>query len=96
MPTTMTSTPAPATECPLATLSRGQAALVARVQPRPGTDAVATRLEDLGFVPGEPLRVVARGPLGGDPIVVQVGHTRFALRRSEAERVLVVPATELP
>ena len=26
-------------------------------------------------------------PFGGDPLLVQVGFTRFALRRSEAERV---------
>jgi len=25
--------------------------------------------------------------MGGDPILVQVGFTRFALRRSEADRV---------
>ena len=37
------------------------------------------------FVPGATVRVVARGPLGGEPIAVQLGSTRFALRRSEAE-----------
>lgn len=52
-------------------------------------DLIARRLRDLGFVPGEPVRVVARAPLGGDPMLVQVGFTRFALRRNEAARVLV-------
>ena len=33
--------------------------------------------------------VVAHGPVGGDPVLVQIGFTRFALRRSEAARVLV-------
>jgi ferrous iron transport protein A len=50
---------------------------------------VAARLEELGFVPGEPLSVVALGPLGQDPMLVQIGYTRFALRRTEAQRVVV-------
>jgi ferrous iron transport protein A len=52
-------------------------------------DPIAQRLRDLGFVSGEPVRIVARGPLGGDPLLVQIGSTRFALRRSEAARVTV-------
>ena len=52
-------------------------------------DAIGRRLRELGFVNGEPVKVVGRGPLGGDPLLVQVGFTRFALRRSEAARVTV-------
>jgi small GTP-binding protein len=37
------------------------------------------------------VRVVARGHPGGDPVAVRVGNTMFALRRFEAERVLVAP-----
>ena len=29
------------------------------------------------------------GPVGREPLLVQVGYTRFALRRSEAARVQV-------
>lgn len=79
-------------ETPTARLSElvpGTSAVVARVEPIGAGDAVAPRLEDLGFVRGEPLRVIAHGPLGADPIVVQVGYTRFALRRAEAARILV-------
>ena len=55
-------------------------------------DIVARRLRDLGFVPGETVRLVTRAPLGGDPLLVQVGFTRFAMRRQEAARVkLKVP-----
>lgn len=32
---------------------------------------------------------MAVAPFGGDPLLVQIGFTRFALRRSEAERVQV-------
>lgn len=73
----------------LSELRQGATAVVTGVEYRPGEDPVAARLEDLGFVPGECLRVIARGPIGGDPMVVQVGFTRFALRRSEAARIRV-------
>jgi len=55
----------------------------------PAFDQIARRLRELGFVGGERVEVVATGPFGGDPLLVQVGFTRFALRRSEAARVRV-------
>lgn len=55
-------------------------------------DPVAMRLDELGFVPGEMVRVIGRGPFSREPIAVQVGLTRFALRRAEAERVLLEAA----
>ncbi|WP_305803927.1 FeoA family protein [Stenotrophomonas sp. YIM B06876] len=62
-------------------------ALVEDVQDRYANDAIARRLRELGFVKGEEVRMVARGPVGGEPLLVQVGFTRFALRKSEAARV---------
>lgn len=50
-------------------------------------DLVANRLETLGFVPGTPVQVITKGIFGGDPILIQVGFTRFALRKVEAERI---------
>ena len=47
------------------------------------------QLADLGFVPGEPVAVLARAWPGGDPLVVRVGQSRFALRRAEAACVRV-------
>ncbi len=64
-------------------------ARITSVQARHAEDEIAQRLDELGFVPGEQVRVIGRGPLGREPVAVQVGHTRFALRRTEAERVLV-------
>ncbi|MBE2257886.1 MAG: ferrous iron transport protein A [Candidatus Accumulibacter sp.] len=52
---------------------------------------LALRLFEIGFVDGERVRVVARGYPGGEPLAVRVGNTMFALRRFEAERVLVAP-----
>ena len=70
----------------------GQSGRVARVADAQAGDGIARRLRELGFVPGEEVRVVAHGPLGAEPILVQVGFTRFALRRAEAGRVRVVTA----
>jgi len=73
----------------LTELPQGQCALVGQVQDTQPGDVVARRLRELGFVAGEPVRVVATGPFGRDPLLVQVGFTRFALRRPEAARVLL-------
>jgi len=79
-------------ELPLSQLPPGRAATIAGVDDPDGTDRIASRLRDLGFVRDEPVRVVARGLLPGDPLVVQIGYTRFALRRNEAARVRVRPS----
>jgi ferrous iron transport protein A len=47
------------------------------------------RLEEIGFLPGERLMVLRRGVPGGDPLAVRVGHSSFALRKSEAACVQV-------
>lgn len=73
----------------LAELSLGTPAVVRQVLPQGPHDSIAARLKDIGFVPGEPVSLVAHGPFGADPILVQIGFTRFALRRSEAARVEV-------
>ncbi|MBJ8441968.1 FeoA domain-containing protein [Acinetobacter junii] len=50
-------------------------------------DLVAIRLESLGFVPGAQVQVITKGVFGGDPILIQIGFTRFALRKSEADKI---------
>ncbi|AVZ07099.1 ferrous iron transport protein A [Acinetobacter pittii] len=50
-------------------------------------DLVAIRLESLGFVPGTRVEVITKGVFGGDPILIQIGFTRFALRKAEAEKI---------
>ena len=39
------------------------------------------RLTEIGFVPGEAVRIVASGIPGREPLAVRLGHTTFALRR---------------
>ena len=63
--------------------------IVESVEDHQPNDPIARRLRELGFVAGEPVQVVAQGPFGAEPLLVQVGYTRFALRRAEAARVRV-------
>lgn len=55
-----------------------------------GRDLVL-RLTEIGFVPGEAVRIVATGVPGREPLAVRLGHTTFALRRHEAALVRVTP-----
>jgi ferrous iron transport protein A len=59
-----------------------------------GGDDLSRRLAELGFLPGERLRIVARGFLGREPIAVRIGTGTFALRSYEAACIRVSP--ELP
>jgi ferrous iron transport protein A len=60
-------------------------------------DLMIARLRDLGFVAGARCEVLARMWFGGDPLVVRIGGSTFALRRAEAAAVRVqrleTPAT---
>lgn len=49
------------------------------------------RLTEIGFVPGEAVRIVASGVPGREPLAVRLGHTTFALRRHEAALIRVMP-----
>jgi ferrous iron transport protein A len=50
---------------------------------------LALRLVEIGFLPGETVRVIAHGSPGGEPLAVRVGTSTFALRRHEAALVSV-------
>lgn len=53
---------------------------------------VVMRLIEIGFVPGEAFEIIAEASPGGDPIAVRIGGSCFALRRREADAVLVQTA----
>jgi ferrous iron transport protein A len=78
---------------PLCALRKGERATVSGMSPPQGEEqrAVQLRLRELGFVPGEQVRVVAVSFPGRDPIAVRLGNTTFALRRHEAAMVHVTP-----
>jgi ferrous iron transport protein A len=75
----------------LSELAKGATAVIRDVIDANLNDPISRRLRELGFVPGEAVRIVAQGPIGGDPLLVEIGFTRFALRRAEAARVQVIP-----
>ena len=52
------------------------------------------RLTEIGFVPGEAVRIVASGLPGREPLAVRLGHTTFALRRHEAALIHVSPGLQ--
>jgi ferrous iron transport protein A len=62
---------------------------VAAVQAPEAMPEWARWLEEIGFIPGESVTLLARGVPGGDPLMVRVGSSTFALRRAEAACVLV-------
>ena len=47
------------------------------------------RLLEIGFVEGARIEILHEGALGGDPIAVRIDDARVALRRREADLVLV-------
>lgn len=51
---------------------------------------VSRRLLELGFVPGERIRML-KGGLPGGPVAVKVGQSTFALRRFEAALISIQP-----
>lgn len=74
----------------LSSLRPGTAGTVARVLPpqAAGDELLVRRLAEIGFLPGEPVRVMARAP-GAEPIAVRLGRSTFAMRRFEAAFVQV-------
>ena len=76
----------------LADLAPNRASTILGLIPAPGEDGrsgLQQRLAELGFLAGEAICVLRRGPGGREPIAVQVGDTVFALRRHEAGCVQV-------
>lgn len=79
----------------LSQLPNGLRALVARVVPGSGAgevgDNTLRRLAELGFIAGEPVQVLRRGPGNREPLAVQIGESLFALRLLEAQCIEVEP-----
>ncbi len=88
---------------PLAELRRGEAAVVAGLAEVAGFDdghgsgaIVLARLRDLGFVAGARCEGIAKMWPVGDPMVVRVGGSTFAVRRAEAAAVRVTRLESKP
>ncbi|MBE0614090.1 MAG: ferrous iron transport protein A [Burkholderiales bacterium] len=70
----------------------GHALTVQQVQAPHAAPEWARWLDEIGFIVGEQVMLMARGLPGGDPLVVRVGQSTFALRRAEAACVRVAAA----
>ena len=66
-------------------LKPGQRAEIVRID---GFDGIASRLREMGFVPGELVQYLRAAPFGG-PVNCAIQNSRVAVRGGEARRVLV-------
>ncbi|MGQ3051134.1 MAG: FeoA family protein [Roseateles sp.] len=75
----------------LAAAPAGQALTVNQVRAPAHSPEWAGWLADLGFLPGEAVRVLRNGARPTANLVVRVGQSTFALRHAEAECITVTP-----
>jgi len=50
---------------------------------------ISRQLEEIGFIAGEQVTVMRRNLIGGDPLMVRIGLSTFALRKKEAALIEV-------
>ncbi|MDE1149199.1 MAG: FeoA family protein [Azospirillaceae bacterium] len=85
----------PADARPLSLAKRGEVGRVVRVgidgeiHDSLNADELERRLLEIGFVEGARVEILHEGLFGRDPIAVRVDDMRVALRRREAEAILV-------
>ena len=77
-------------------MRRGATASSSASQPGPARAADAIdaaelerRLLEMGFVEGAHFEILHEGPIGRDPIAVKLDETRVALRRRDADALIV-------
>ena len=75
----------------LASASIGVPLTVEQVDAPPAAPEWGRWLEEIGFIEGEQVTLMARALPGGDPLVIRIGQSTFALRRAEAACVRVTP-----
>lgn len=69
----------------LADLAKGESRTVVSVR---GENAITRRLMEMGVIPGVAVRMVKSAPFG-DPLEIKVRGYSLALRRNEAESVVL-------
>jgi ferrous iron transport protein A len=73
----------------LATGAQARVVSVSSPEGASGPHELGRRLAELGFLPGETVRIVARGVMAREPIAVRIGTGTFALRLFEAACIRV-------
>jgi len=78
---------------PLGTLRKGDRGIVAALVDIPGSalppGELPGRLLEMGFIEGAPVELLHEGPVGRDPVAVRLHECVIALRRQEANAILV-------
>ena len=70
---------------PLNSLKKGQAGKIVQIKSQ---GDLGRRIRDMGLVVGMPVTILGRAPMG-DPLALRVAETTLALRKHEAESILV-------
>jgi ferrous iron transport protein A len=83
--------PTATTDTPLQPLGRGRRGLKGVVVSIGGDEELERRLLEIGFVEGAKVEILHTGPIGGDPLAVRLDDMRVALRRREADFVMIRP-----
>jgi ferrous iron transport protein A len=68
-------------------LARGLNARIVAIEA--GSEELNARLRELGLSEGDEVELWAKGPFGANPIAVRLNRTIIALRRDEAEAIIV-------
>ena len=75
--------------CPLSTLRPGQKGRIYGLNPAGLSTDLEDRLLRLGFAEDAEIEVLHEGPVSRDPMAVKVDGVLIALRRREAETILI-------
>jgi Fe2+ transport system protein FeoA len=70
---------------PLSSLRPGESAVIEKLD---GSPEVMLHLVELGLVPGEKITLLRTAPWG-DPLEIELMSYRLAIRRSEAQKIMV-------
>tara|TARA_R110002096_G_scaffold257381_1_gene450933 strand:+ start:287073 stop:287333 length:261 start_codon:yes stop_codon:yes gene_type:complete len=60
-----------------------------RLNDREFAEDLEDRLLEIGFEEGLSIELLHKGPIGGDPIAVRIGSMTIALRKMEAESIIL-------
>ncbi len=78
---------------PLGTLCKGESGVVAALVDTGSaywrSGELTDRLLEMGFIEGTPVEILHEGPIGRDPVGIRLHNSVIALRRSEANAILV-------
>lgn len=84
----------------LSNLGKGDSGVVKGIDAESGGGGIGVgelerRLLEMGFVEGARFQVLHEGLIGRDPIAIKLDDMRVALRRREAQAILVEPPVDL-